>query len=127
MANAQVRITLIESVRGGQHLYYEGHKFRCKYNRNGKKYWISVVSGCNAHLTTEGDMFHTLGQLPHTHPVEPFLTEVDAFKAKLIFRSKTETTPIPTIYGDEISRLRLHHNTVPEDLLKEIPSLAQTE
>ncbi|XP_046564027.1 uncharacterized protein LOC124272851 [Haliotis rubra] len=29
---------------------------------------------------------------------------------------KDETTPIPTIYGDDVSRLRGHHNVVPHGL-----------
>ncbi|XP_067676265.1 uncharacterized protein [Haliotis asinina] len=37
-------------------------------------------------------------------------------------RARTETTPIPTIYGEEISRLRQNHDIISDDMLKQIPS-----
>ena len=38
-----------------------------------------------------------------------FLMLIDAFKAKLVHRSQTETTPNPRIYDDEIANLRMNH------------------
>ena len=35
--------------------------------------------------------------------------------------AKTETTPIPQIYGDGISNLRKNHDAMPDGLLAEVP------
>ncbi|XP_048239800.1 uncharacterized protein LOC125373037 [Haliotis rufescens] len=124
MANAQVRVTMVDTVRGGQHLFYEGFKFRCKKTVREKKYWNCVVAACRASVITENGILQAALQVNHTHQPIQYEMEVESFKSKLMHRAKTETTPIPTIYGDEISRLRRHHDVVPDDLLKEIPSFA---
>ncbi|XP_071118353.1 uncharacterized protein [Haliotis cracherodii] len=49
---------------------------------------------------------------------------VDAFKSKLVHRTKIEVTPIPRIYDDEIANLRKNHDIVPDGVLAEIPTFA---
>ncbi|XP_067648895.1 uncharacterized protein [Haliotis asinina] len=108
MANAQVEIKFIEIVRGGVHLYYDGFKFRCRSSRQGKRYWSCVVRECTARLTTEGEILYAIEIFGHSHDPLPFEFQVDTFKARLMERARTETTPIPTmctastVFCDEI-------------------------
>ena len=50
----------------------------------------------------------------HNHAAVPFMMPVDAFKAKLVHRAKTETPPIPKIHVDEIAKLRRNDQVVPD-------------
>ncbi|XP_048245913.1 uncharacterized protein LOC125377075 [Haliotis rufescens] len=101
MANAQVRVTMVDTVRGGQHLFYERFKFRCKKTVREKKYWNCVVAACRASVITENGILQAALQVNHTHQPIRYEMEVASFKTELIHCAKTETTPIPAIYGDE--------------------------
>ena len=72
-------------------------------------------------MVTVDDMLQIAEQTQHNHAAAPFTVHVDAFRAKLIDRAKTETTPIPQIYGDEISNLRKNHYAMPDGFLAEVP------
>ncbi|XP_046340607.1 uncharacterized protein LOC124121619 [Haliotis rufescens] len=63
MANAQVRVPMVDTVRGGQHLFYEGFKFRCKKKVREKKYWNCVVAACRASVITENGILQAALQL----------------------------------------------------------------
>ena len=121
MAAEQVRLTYIDTIRGSRHLYYNQHKFRLNKNSGERTYWKCVNSQCRAYVVTVDDTLQVAEQMQHNHAAAPFIVHVDAFRAKLIDRAKTETTPIPQIYGDEISNLRKNHDAMPDGLLAEVP------
>jgi len=120
MAEAQVRITFIDSVRGGRSMYYQGFKYKLNKKKNDTEYWRCTEPRCKSSAVTGGNILRSADR-EHTHVAVPFLLETDAFKVKLIHRAKTETTPIPKLYEDEISNLRRNAEVVPDGLLSQIP------
>jgi hypothetical protein len=122
MANIQVRLNFIDNIRGTEQLYFHGYKFRSNKSLGEKTYWQCVIPHCTVRVTTANKNLQKYPAQKHNHAPVPFLMLVDAFKAKLVNRAKTETTPIPKIYGDEIANLRRNHEVVPDGLLEELPT-----
>jgi len=123
MANAQVQVTFVDNNSGGRNLYFSGHKFKVNRKRGEKVYWRCVKTGCPSHVVTSEDILQTAVR-EHNHDEIPFILMLDSFKSKLVYRAKTEMTPIPQIYEDELANLRKNHEVVPDNLLQHIPTFA---
>lgn len=105
MANAQLNIQFVENRLGNVNLVYNNFKFRVKTQRGDRCYWRCVKSDCTATI-------NTLNRIPvkmqgqHNHPSDQIQLNVDKVLNRMKERCLTESTPVPTIYDDELVSLR---------------------
>ena len=105
MANAQVRLDFVKNQRGGMSLVIDGHKFVIKSRREERVYWTCSNRACPSRVTTrEGILVRHNAH--HIHEPDNFHIETDDVMQKMRKRCRKETTPIPTIYKEEVSALR---------------------
>ncbi|KAK3105984.1 hypothetical protein FSP39_010262 [Pinctada imbricata] len=105
MAASQVRVEFIETSRGGRHLAWNGYRYRQNNKRDTWISWKCILTTCKATICTRDDIPTKFGR-DHNHPPSP--AEVEGMKiiSEVRSRARVEMTPIPSIYDEEITKLR---------------------
>jgi len=122
MANLAVRVDFIENGRGGHYLVQNGFKFHIKTRRNNRCYWRCVNGDCPASLTTVDNLPTGAGR-PHNHTGDIIEVAASAFINNVKKRCRDEVCPIPTIFDDELSKLRNQEcDDTTVEMIRQIPT-----
>ena len=105
MANALLNVQFVTNRLGNQSLVHNGFQYRIKQRRDNRCYWICTTRNCRATINT---LDNILVKLPdaHNHPNHQTKLKVDSVLKSIKKRCREETTPIPTIYDQEVNKLR---------------------
>jgi hypothetical protein len=123
MANAQIHIDYLGNGRGGHYLLNAGYKFSIKTRHGTRKYWRCVIRDCPARATTVNDVPIVIRQ-DHNHPADTLKLAAFAFLNEVKKRCRDEVVPIPTIYKDEIAKLKNdEYDETVKDMIEKIPTL----
>lgn len=105
MANAQINVEFIENSKGGQSLVYNNFRFQIKSRRDERVYWRCAVRTCPATIRTLNKI--PIGfNLQHNHASDPHKLQVSKVMNAIKKRCREEADPVPTIYDEEIAKLR---------------------
>jgi len=122
MANAQLQIDFLENGRGGHYLLHAGYKYSIQKRRNDRVYWRCVLRQCAATLITLNSILVSLGQ-NHNHPTDTVSLAADAFINNVKKRCREEVSPIPTIFDEELGKLRSReYDDDVGDMIRKIPT-----
>ncbi|VDI61105.1 Hypothetical predicted protein [Mytilus galloprovincialis] len=80
-------------------------KFRVKTRRDERVYWICTTRNCPATLNTRNNIPTKLPN-GHNHDSHKVKLKVDEILQTIKKRCREETTPVPTIYEQEVIKLR---------------------
>ncbi|XP_076071644.1 uncharacterized protein LOC143043030 [Mytilus galloprovincialis] len=105
IAGAILHVEFLETSRVGRHLIWNGYTHRQNNKRDTWISWKCIDRNCKATLCTRNDVPSKIGQ-PYNH-----LPDHASVKSRKILESvrsrwRSETTPIPSIYDEEITKLR---------------------
>ena len=108
MANAQLNVKYITNQKGGQNIAVDGYIYRVNRRTPDKVFWRCIISGCPATISTANDIPTGFGRQQHLHP--PNHTEVVSKQImnQITKRCLEEVRPIPTIFTEELGKLRDH-------------------
>ena len=106
MANAQLHVKFITNRNGGQNLTLDGYIYRVNRRGTDKTFWRCVVPGCSASLSTVDNIPTGFGTRPHSHPADHTNVVAKQIMNKITKRCKEEVRPIPTIFTEELNKLR---------------------
>jgi len=120
MANAQLDIRFVTNRLGNQNLVHNGYKFRVKYRRRNRCYWTCTTSNCPATMNTL-DNIPTKMPTEHNHPNHQTELKVEEVLRVIKKRCGEDTLPIPSIYEEEVCKLR--NREWDEDMLKVVEQL----
>jgi len=105
MANAQVEVQFLDNGRGGFYLIHMGYKFFIKTRRGERCYWRCVDRQCTATITTLDNIPVSVRD-DHNHDSDITGITAAAFVAGLRKRCQGEVGPIPSMYDEELNKLR---------------------
>jgi hypothetical protein len=106
MTNAQLQaLQYVQNKFGSERLVLGGHRFRVKNRRNDRVYWRCSIPVCPATVNTHEGHPVKFG-LPHNHTANQPKIEMMKVMQTMKQRAKAEVTPIPTIYEEELTKLR---------------------
>lgn len=105
MANAQVEVQYLDNGRGGFYLIHMGYRFFIKSRRNERCYWKCVDRQCPAAITTVENLPVSIRN-NHSHDADFTGITARAFVADLKRKCQDEVCPIPTMYDEELGKLR---------------------
>ncbi|XP_069136696.1 uncharacterized protein [Argopecten irradians] len=106
MANAQINLKFVDNRLGGQNLAHDGHLYRIKFTRGERTYWRCTVSTCPATVNTRNRILVGFGRHPHSHPANHASIVAKEIMSYVKTRSQREVRPIPSIYQEEVTKLR---------------------
>jgi len=101
MANAQLQIAFVDDS-GGQSLLYQNYRFHVKNRLDERVYWRCVVRTCPATIRTRNSIPFGFN-LERNHPPISAKLEVNKVLQHIKKRCREETSPVPTIYKQEIA------------------------
>jgi hypothetical protein len=105
MANALLNVQFVTNRLGNQSLVHNGFQYRVKQRRDNRCYWICTTRNCRATINTLDNIPVKLPDA-HNHPNHQTKLKVDSVLKSIKKRCREETTPIPTIYDQEVNELR---------------------
>ena len=105
MAHAQVNVEFVQNERGGESLVHNGFRFQVKNRRGDRVYWKCHIRDCRATINTFQGILTKVGN-QHNHEADPVQLEVDRVMHKVKKRCREELTPIPSLFQEEIAKLR---------------------
>lgn len=106
MAYAQLRaLEFVKNKFGKDSLVLDGYRYRVRSQRNTRIYWRCVTSTCPATVNTHDGHLVKRGY-QHNHPSNQSKIDVMKVLQTMKERSRSEVTPVPTIYEEEAVKLR---------------------
>ena len=105
MAGAILNVEFLETNRGGRQLIWNGYTYRQNNKRDTWISWKCVDKNCRTTMCTRDDVPTKLGNV-HNHIPDRAAVEGRKILSVIRLRDKTELKPIPSIYDEEISKLR---------------------
>lgn len=105
MAGALLHVEFLETNRGGRHLLWNGYTYRQNNKRDTWISWKCLDKNCRATLCTRDDVPSKIGQ-QHNHQPDRAAVEARKIINTVKSRAKTELKPLPSIYDEEITKLR---------------------
>lgn len=105
MAYAQVQVKYVPTKRGQQSLVHNNYRYNVKLRRNDRTYWKCHLKTCPATVNTHNGIIVKFGHL-HNHQPEHEQLKVDEILRSLKRRCREDVVPVPTIYEEELSKLR---------------------
>ncbi|CAC5372618.1 unnamed protein product [Mytilus coruscus] len=96
---------LAGNSRGGRHLIWNGYTHHQNNKRDTWVSWKCIDSNCRATICTRNDVPSKIGQ-PHNHLPDHASVNSRKILESVRSRCRSETTPIPSIYDEEITKLR---------------------
>ena len=105
MANAQLDNQFVTNGLGNQTVVHNCFKFRVKPCKNDRVYWNLTTRNCTATINT-GNSITTKLQINHNHENDRIQLHVDRVLQNIKRRCKDETTPVTTIYEQEVTQFR---------------------
>lgn len=122
MANAQLDVTFTTNRLGKQNLIHNGFKFHIKTRRGDRIYWQCSTRGCHSTINTLNSIPTKIAR-NHNHQPDPTKLKVESILQTMKDRSRDELTPIPTIYEEELVKLRNREwNDDTQQLVQQIPT-----
>jgi hypothetical protein len=124
MANAQIQVAFLENGRGGNYLLHAGYKFSVKSRQAQREicYWDCVIRDCPARVTTL-DNIPVAFKRDHNHASDHIGQAESVFLNDVKKRCREEVVPIPTIYDEELGKLRDREcDDDVEDMIRKIPT-----
>lgn len=122
MANAQLQVSFVDNERGGQSLVYQNYRFQVKTRRDDRVYWRCAVRTCRATINTLNNI-PVKFNIQHNHPANPAKLEANKVLQHIKKRCRQETTPVPSIYKQEIAKLRTPEwNDDTQRMVEELPT-----
>ncbi|CAG2215508.1 unnamed protein product [Mytilus edulis] len=122
MANAQLDIKFTTNRLGNQNLVHNNYKFQIKSRRGDRCYWKCSTRNCPATVNTHNNI-PTKVDANHNHPSDRMQLRVDDVLQRMKSRCKDELTAIPTIYEEELVKLRDREwNDDTHQLVEHIPT-----
>lgn len=107
MANAALNVSFIPSNRAnGRYLTYLGYLFKINRKRNENTYWKCLQQNCKATIVTMDDNIRRIGGEEHNHPSEAAEIEVRRTLESMRKRARDDITPMPSLYEEEVCKLR---------------------
>lgn len=92
------------SNKGKRLLTKDGFIFKMNKRTSSKIYWLCKTKNCKAHIHTDLNDTFLLASGEHNHLLDPEDHQVHQFRGMLKQRAINETTPIPKIYDEEITK-----------------------
>jgi hypothetical protein len=92
------------SNRGKRLLVKDGFVYKMNKQTPSKIYWLFKTKNCKAHIHTDLNNIFLVASGEHNHLLEPGDQEVQEFRVALKQRAINETTPIPKIDDEEITK-----------------------
>lgn len=106
MANAQINVKFITNRRGGRNLAFNGYIYRVNRRTDNKIFWRCTTSGCSASISTENDIPTGFGRQQHTHAADHTEVVAKQIMTAISRRCTDEVRPIPSIFSEELNKLR---------------------
>ncbi|XP_060078201.1 uncharacterized protein LOC132557697 [Ylistrum balloti] len=106
MANAQLNFKFIRNRLGGNNLSYNGYLYRIRSSRGERTYWRCTITNCLATINTRNNIIVGVGRQPHNHPGDHASIVAKEIMNCITDRCQKEIRPIPTIYSEELCKLR---------------------
>lgn len=127
MASVMTRVEFIPTSRGGRKLVINGYSYRINRKTTDKSWWKCAVKGCSSGACTVDDRL--TGPLKeHTHPPCHSNPQVQLVMNSIRKRAREETTAIPTIYTEEISKLRSDETRpISDDIARNFPGFSSVK
>ena len=100
-----LNVQFVTNRLGNQSLVHNGFQYRVKQRRDNRCYWICTTRNCRATINTLDSIPVKLPDA-HNHPNHQTKLKVDSVLKSIKKRCREETTPIPTIYDQEVNKLR---------------------
>ena len=106
MANAHLNVKFITNRKGGQNLALDGFLYRVNRRTPDKVFWRCIVPGCSASLSTANNIPTGFGRQPHSHVADHAEVVSKQIMNQITKRCLEEVRPIPTIFTEELNKLR---------------------
>ena len=103
MANALLDIRFTTNPFGNQNWIHNRYRFQVKLRRGDRSYWQCSTRICTATINTHNNLL-TKVSTHHNHPSDSMQLKVNDILQW--DGCKNEFTPIPTIYEEELVKLR---------------------
>ncbi|VDI54109.1 Hypothetical predicted protein [Mytilus galloprovincialis] len=122
MANAQLQVKSNTNRLGNKNLVHSGFKFQAKNKRGIRTYWKCSTANCPVTINTLNNI-PTKVSANHNHGSDHMQLKVDDVLQRMKVRCTNELTPIPTIYEEELVKLRTDDwNDDIQELVENIPT-----
>lgn len=122
MANAILQVKFVTNRLGNQNLVHNGFKFQAKNRRGERTYWKCSTANCPATINTLNNI-PTKVSANHNHESDNVQLKVDVVLQSMKKRCIDELTPVPTIYEEELVKLRTDDwNDDTQELVENIPT-----
>jgi len=95
-----IEVEYVTSTKGTQQVLYEGYLHNKNRTTQTSVHWKCVIRTCKGRVTTVGNYIRNSS--PHAHPPED--SSSIRFMSNIRKRAREETTPMPTLYREELSR-----------------------
>jgi len=95
-----IEVEYVTSSRGTRQVLHEGYLHNKNSTTQTSVHWKCVVRECKGRVTTAGD--YVKNTTPHSHPPED--SSSIRFKSNIRKKAREETTPMPTLYREELNR-----------------------
>lgn len=123
MANAQINVKFITNRRGGRNLAFNGYIYRVNRRTDNKIFWRCTTSGCSASISTENDIPTGFGRQQHTHAADHTEVVAKQIMTAISRRCTDEVRPIPSIFSEELNKLRDNEwDDTSRELIERLPT-----
>ena len=93
----------VMSKRGKEHITNDGYIYRCRYIKNKVEYFTCVVQNCKGKFRQNENGIKVFSA-EHDHPPDSEHIAYRKCVEEMKNRAKTETTPIPKIFTEEVTK-----------------------
>lgn len=122
MASVLTKVEFIPTGRGGRKLAHGGYTYRVNRKSGTKIWWLCSARGCQARVSTDNDILQALATV-HCHPPSIANIQVEKVMSMMRKRARDEIKPMPSIYVEEIAKLRSGDTLeASEDVARNMPS-----
>lgn len=108
MANVQINVKFITNRKGGQNLAYEGYIYRHIRKGGDRTFWRCTITNCPGSISTLNNIPVGFGRQQHNHPADHTGVVTKQILNHISKRCIEEVRPIPSIYEEELNKLRDH-------------------
>ena len=120
MANAQINVKFI--TNRWDNLAFNGI-YRVNRRTDNKIFWRCTTSGCSASISTENDIPTGFGQQQHTHAADHTEVVAKQIMTAISIRCTDEVRPIPSIFSEELNKLRDNEwDDTSRELIERLPT-----